>query len=892
MRFIVLLCLLFAFIQSALANTPTAQQITFENAAKLQRKGPDAIGGINDWHLSNGTLCAVISDVSHEHELSTKGGALVDLGFCGREDDFFNMAQDLLNADRKTPFLAQDIQTQNTANSASVIVTSLIEDVEHIAHYTLDLENPTELKIEKKIRLVGEQKTEMNLLSLSNFNYHSLQPFLFSSGNPSASPGFSNVDFVSRGIGAVRNAARNADTIITPSPPNAEHPITYGWRVNSVVRREGNEITTVPHFALADEESIAMLVLSDDFWIGDGSKIGWLQLPQIPLMSLDTGSVLEISETIFVGKQASVSSATNQILNNEPIIKGRGEPNTAVHLLTEDGHALSHHRIDRSGEFMFRAPIGNYTLKHRGSAQRSQMHVINHEASGTDIGALKLPKSATLELPKGTPMRLKFIGINGTANPDFADPLTDFQVDSGEDIEYPEPVNNVFLAGVESDPTSVALAAGSYQIFATHGLEFSVENTTISLNTGERKTLEIKPPKREIETPGRIAADLHVHAGDSFDNAFSNTERVRSFVAENGEIMVNSEHDVVVNFAPLVEQMGVGDKISAFTGIEMTSLVPTQEQPFTGGHANFFPFAAKPLEYRKGMIAHESRRLREVIDEVKKQSPNAVAQLNHPRINLDLSDGAPSDYQDLVDDGAFLDHMGAAGYPYDPSKPLDTEHNRSLIEPHPHTGTRDLDFDAMELVNPGGPYHNERITAVRRDWISFLLQGERITGTANSDSHNGTQQVAIPLNMVAVSNDDVRAYSEKEFLDSIKSGNSFGTNGPMIDVNLSGKQMGETFAGKQAQLNLNIYAASWVPMHTATVEVNGKVIKELDLSQQKQWQVDLKFTQDSFVTIQVHGESDELYHALFPEMPPYAFSNPIFVDADGNGHWQAPGLSE
>ena len=42
----------------------------------------------------------------------------------------------------------------------------------------------------------------------------------------------------------------------------------------------------LPHFVLADNESTAMLVLSDSFYIGDGSSVGWIQLLQVPLLSL------------------------------------------------------------------------------------------------------------------------------------------------------------------------------------------------------------------------------------------------------------------------------------------------------------------------------------------------------------------------------------------------------------------------------------------------------------------------------------------------------------------------------------------------------------------------------------------------------------------------------
>ena len=80
-----------------------AAQITVHNAHQLVQQGPDAAGGIGDWYLSNGTLCAVISNIDHESDLSVKGGVLIDLGYCDRPDDQFVAAQDLLEGSRATP---------------------------------------------------------------------------------------------------------------------------------------------------------------------------------------------------------------------------------------------------------------------------------------------------------------------------------------------------------------------------------------------------------------------------------------------------------------------------------------------------------------------------------------------------------------------------------------------------------------------------------------------------------------------------------------------------------------------------------------------------------------------------------------------------------------------
>ena len=52
----------------------------------------------------------------------------------------------------------------------------------------------------------------------------------------------------------------------------------------------------------------------------------------------------------------------------------------------------------------------------------------------------------------------------------------------------------------------------------------------------------------------------------------------------------------------------------------------------------------------------------------------------------------------------------------------------------------------------------------------------------------------------------------------------------------------------------------------------------------------MSFKKDSFVTIEAIGEAGEIYQAVYPGFFPYAYSNPIYIDADGDGAWTPPGL--
>ncbi len=893
----------FANLETATKKTPhteeeklvpaiLATQINDSNVANLQSKGPDAIGGVGDWYISNGTLCAIVSDTEHEGEFSSNGGSLIDLGFCGRADDHFSFTSDLINGNRRRPLDAKSVSIQTYKGQPSIEVQSVGDGAILTINYYFDSSSATQLRIAKRYQR-AEGKS-FNFLSPLTFNYHSLEPFVFNSEDTRLSNGFQNREFVKRGVSAIRDAARHADTLITISPRSAEYGISYGWRMVSAERIERDERYKLPYFILADTDGTAFMLLTDTFYIGDGSKIGLVQLPQIPLLKLANDALIETQEVIYVGKRGDASSITDQLLSEETLVLGSVDnADSAIHILQENGAPLTHIVPNEEGHFSFRAPAGTYTLKVLGHGSRQTSRDIKVTSTDQNLGLIKLPRAARLMLPQGHAMRLVFVGINDTQNPDFSNQLTEASVAFDDHIEIRERNSAIFFAGVDSDLKEVSLAAGDYRIYASKGPEFSLEQTEIKLAVGEKRILNINTPRRVLNTPSFIASDLHVHSGLSFDNTFAETERVRTFVAEHGEVMVASEHDLPTDYTPHIKTMGVSDKMVSISAVEITSLLPNATNPYTGGHINAFPVEPRPKEYRNGMIAHEGKRIRDVLHSLRQQHGDPVVQLNHPRADLRLSGKKPpSDWQDLIDNGHYLDHMGSAAHPYNPHNELHTHPNNILIERHPETGIKDLDFDLIEVINPGGKNHQARIAAVRQDWLSFVKQGEKIVGTANSDSHNALEQVAVPRTMVAMSSDKIADFNQDEFIANLKAGNAYGTTGPMLELSLSDSLMGETHAGVRATLLIKIDKAPWVPIERMEIQINGETVATHKLSDKPQQllRIPLEFKKDSFVTVEVFGPTSRDYSAIYPGISPYAFSNPIYVDFDQDGKWQAPGL--
>jgi hypothetical protein len=265
-----------------------------------------------------------------------------------------------------------------------------------------------------------------------------------------------------------------------------------------------------------------------------------------------------------------------------------------------------------------------------------------------------------------------------------------------------------------------------------------------------------------------------------------------------------------------------------------------------------------------------------VIRELRAGGGEPFVQINHPR------ESEP----DKVGDGSFFSHLGVAGKPLDPSAPLDSERNESLAEAGPG-GIRDVDFSGIEVLN-GKRFDRYRL--VRADWLSLLLQGERRTATANSDSHSRGEIVGVPRNYVALANDEVASFDEGALLASLRAGRSFGTSGPLVFARLGDAGPGEMFSGGEGSLSVEVRAAPWVPVREVRVYVNSVLEARRPIAAGARASFPLRFPRDSFVFVEVDGPAEGAYAEVLPGTHPFAFTNAILVDADRDGTWQAPGL--
>ena len=396
-----------------------------------------------------------------------------------------------------------------------------------------------------------------------------------------------------------------------------------------------------------------------------------------------------------------------------------------------------------------------------------------------------------------------------------------------------------------------------------------------------------------------LSSDLHVHAQASDDSAHD--QRGAAGGASSRRTSTSSsprDHDHLGFFEPALDSLDVRNRIRVVQGVEITSSAPSSAAPWTIGHHNAWPISYDPLAHRQGAPPSQNMSVADLYAMLRGRYRAQVIQLNHPR------QAEPG----VVAQGNFFTHLGTAGEGYDPTHPIDSPPNDLLLAASAGGGTRAVDFDVMEVMN-GRSFR--KYLQVRKDWYSLLRQGLRRTGSANSDSHGPDRPAGYPRNYVYLDL-DLPAWDAGRWNEAIRRGRSFGTNGPLIEAfSANGGRMGDLVAAPDGVVvvEIAVAAAPWVPVEEVRLLANGDVVRRYgaaDLSSDAavrfRGRVELPLGEDSFLTLEAGVPLDVdpaawsaarggVYSAtIAPGFVPTAFANPIFVDVDGNGSFDAPGL--
>jgi len=867
MKFATAMTCLLLFVGSTRADEHAlATQLNAHNIAALQPRGPDAIAGLGDWVLGNGTLCAAISDLEHESGFNPWGGSLIDVYHCGRKNDQWPFQHALPNLDKDKPLQPVEISVVQEKNQAAILVLSKGDGLTLRSRYQLSTENPTQLQIDHELIRVNEG-TPVTMFGVLMLHPHlALTPYSISTIEPQYSWGFSHPSVDRSDTGSQLNAMIPGDLhVMVGSAPLSE--VSYGIHLTEaeLLEEDGNAVP-LPIFQQTDPTYSIQGVLSREPWLGGSGKLGYLEFAQSQLMDIRIGETLRLQQIIYLGDKADVASITNQIYQGPTITGSVNPPNSMVHIRDHQGLPLTTVRVTTDGSYRARLPLHTSTISLVAHTPWGISDGVRADALNevTTLPAISLQAPSYIHIPHGEPMRLIFEGLDGTPDPDFNNNLMAFSL-NGEPLAEVQTSNYLSFGGVESDVSKVALPPGKYRVLATRGMAFGITETEISIAAGEELLLDIDTPMRELANKEWLGSDFHVHSAPSFDSYIPIDERLRGYAAQGSDVLVATEHNVLIDYSGYVERLGLNSRLKVISGLELTGMARTETTPYTNGHLNIFPLEADPQAFAGGLMPHEGRRLHSLYREIGSDQKR-IFQLNHPRL---------SDPLDIENDNAYFEHL-LDGPAYNPDSSLESDDNRSLIEPDPVSGLRDIDFDILEIAN-GGDFEAYKIA--RSDWFSLLNKGERILGSANSDSHGSQQLVAIPQNYIKLN----EPYRENAFIEAVHRGRMIGTSGPLLEVWASTPEnerleLGETVSRKDFSLHVSIRAASWVPVAKLRVYLNGLVYHQQPVKSGEQLEIPVTTDREGYVVVEVTGEADELYSTIAPGFTPFAFTNPIYVD--------------
>ena len=496
------------------------------------------------------------------------------------------------------------------------------------------------------------------------------------------------------------------------------------------------------------------------------------------------------------------------------------------------------------GKFAARLPAGGYALRTTapGRSMARSVSVVVEEG-----------KSASVQVGLGKPGRLRFSVTDAIAGKPIPAKITfrglgDTAVPSLGPAYRAAGARNVVFTGTGNGETLIP--PGFYEAAVSRGIEYTTYQERVSVEAGETAVLKAKL-ERVVDTTGCVSADFHLHTDHSTDSNITLRDRVIGLAAEGVEFAVASDHYDMADYAGTILELGLQGELNSSIGYEVTASGTI--------HFNVFPLQAHAGQPEHRVRVSAGMKVQEMIDAVKSDPGDEIVQLNHPR-------------------------AGNLGY-------FTTSQFDSARLSSPDAGFT-LDFDAIEVFN--GKMLAQAEEAIN-DWYNLLNAGYRIAATGNSDSHVLVgQESGYPRNYLLLGMDDPGAVTESAVAAAVKAHRILVTNGPFLTVRADGKHtIGDDVnaAGHPVTFVVKLQSAPWIDVAQVSLIGNGEVVaSRLVYETKRVGKGTFTFTvtpaRDTWYVVVARGSRS--LEPVVPNPPgqlvfPLAFTNPIWVDADGDG---------
>jgi TolB protein len=392
----------------------------------------------------------------------------------------------------------------------------------------------------------------------------------------------------------------------------------------------------------------------------------------------------------------------------------------------------------------------------------------------------------------------------------------------------------------------VEVPAGTVTVEVMKGFEYHVETRTVPITANQRAEITVRLKALDIPSDARsrwASGDVHVHMnyGGTYRNTPANL--VAQAAAENLSIV----EDLIVNKEQRIPDIAYFSSSVDLASTDTTLLFHGQEfHTSYWGHLGLLHLTDHFL--LPGYAAY----------------PNTAAASLFPA-NADVADMAHQQH-------AVVGYV----HPYDafpdPAKDATLTHELPV----------DVALGKVDYIEVLGFSDHKSTAAV---WYRLLNCGFRLPAAAGTDAMANFASLRGPVGLNRVyANVPQGRLDIDSWLSSLKQGNTFATNGPLLGFTLGGRALGDELrlpAGEN-KVKFTAWLRSIVPVDHLEMICNGRVVRDLKIDgdhERAEVEGDISLSQNGWCLLRAW--SDKAEHPVLDDYP-YATTSPIYVTVAGS----------
>jgi WD40 repeat protein len=397
-----------------------------------------------------------------------------------------------------------------------------------------------------------------------------------------------------------------------------------------------------------------------------------------------------------------------------------------------------------------------------------------------------------------------------------------------------------------SGDSELTLPAGQAEVEVIKGFEYRFERQTVTITSGQKSslTIHLKPLGLPQEAGSHwVSGDVHVHM--NYGGAYRNTPKhlVAQAAAENLQVI----EDLVVNKEQRIPDIAYFSTRPDSASTDTNLLLHGQEfHTSYWGHLGLLNLTQNFL--LPGYAAY----------------PNTAAASLFPP-NARVADMAHAQH-------ALVGYVHPYDSVPDPVKDASVSHELPV----------DLALGKVDYIEVTGFAEHKSTASV---WYRLLNCGFRLPTAAGTDAMANFASLRGPvgLNRVYVKV-PAGPLNIETWLDSLKHGRTFATNGPLLGFSLGGKQLGDevSLPARENKMKFTAWLRSFVPIDHLQVICNGDVVRDLKINGDRETADEedtIPLSRSGWCLLRAWSEKAE--HPIL-DMYPYATTSPIYVTVAGS----------